>query len=137
MEARPRAVTREALLALPASYFDAIEAMDLERVVSHFAEDATYIMQTSGRVLRDAREIRQMFADAFAAEKTVRHQIINLLVEESVRKIATEQTCAGEYVDGTPIAMHNCNLFDVGLDGRFTRVINWSSPRQLAACHGA
>ncbi len=47
------------------------------------------------------------------------------MVEPEAGKVATEQSYIGELKDGTRNDMHNCNFFDVGADGRFTRVIIW------------
>ena len=75
--------------------------------------------------LRTADEIRRMFADFFAASNTIRHEILNIVVEEAAGKVATEQSYVGELKDGTVNDMHNCNFFDFDADGRFKRVIIW------------
>ena len=45
--------------------------------------------------------------------------------EPEAGKVATEQSYIGELNDGTRNDMHNCNFFDIGPDGKFTRVIIW------------
>jgi uncharacterized protein (TIGR02246 family) len=118
-------LTRDALAALPASYFRAVDAQDLDAVLSHFAEDATLTVQTDHVTFNGAAEIRRMFGDFLAGSKSIFHEIKNIVVEEETAKVATEQSYVGELVDGSRNDMHNCNFFDVGPDGRFTRVIIW------------
>ena len=123
--------TREALATAPQTYFDAVDAMDVDGVLAHFADDATLTVQTDHTTFSGAVEIRRMFTDFFAASSTIRHKILNIVVEESAGKVATEQSYIGELKDGTVNDMHNCNFFDFDDDGRFKRVIIWmagSSP---------
>jgi uncharacterized protein (TIGR02246 family) len=118
-------LTREQLTALPDSYFKAVDAQDIDAVVSHFAEDATLTVQTDHVTFDGASEIRRMFTDFFAGSNSIFHEIKNIVVEEAAAKVATEQSYIGELTDGSRNGMHNCNFFDVGADGRFTRVIIW------------
>ena len=41
MAKRPAAWTYEALAKAPVTYFEAVDAMDVDRILAHFAEDAT------------------------------------------------------------------------------------------------
>ena len=66
-----------------------------------------------------------MFTDFVGSSSSIFHEIRNIVVEEAAGKVATEQGYIGELTDGTRNDMHNCNFFDVGPDGRFTRVIIW------------
>jgi ketosteroid isomerase-like protein len=118
-------LTREQLAALPASYFKAVDAQDIDAVVSHFAQDATLTVQTDHVTFDGASEIRRMFTDFFASSNSIFHEIKNIVIEEAAGKVATEQSYIGELTDGSRNDMHNCNFFDVGADGRFTRVIIW------------
>ena len=117
--------TREALVAAPQTYFDAVDAMDLDGVLSHFADDATLTVQTDHVTFAGADEIRRMFADFFGASATIRHEIRNIVVEEAAGKVATEQGYSGELKDGSQNDMHNCNFFDFDAEGKFKRVIIW------------
>ena len=119
------ALTREALAALPASYFKAVDAQDPDAVVSHFAQDATLTVQTDHVTFTGNDEIRRMFSDFFANSDSIFHEIKNIVIEEPTAKVATEQCYIGELTDGSRNDMHNCNFFDVGDDGKFTRVIIW------------
>ena len=118
-------LSREHLAALPDSYFKAVDAMDVDAILSHFAEDATLTVQTDHVTFTGAEEIRRMFTDFTGASVSIFHELKNIVVEPEVGKVATEQSYIGELTDGTRNDMHNCNFFDVGADGRFTRVIIW------------
>ena len=118
-------LTREALAAAPQTYFDAVDAMDVDGVLAHFAADATLTVQTDHVTFTGAEEIRRMFTDFFDASVTIRHEIRNIVVEEGARKVATEQGYMGELKDGSQNDMHNCNFFDFDAEGKFRRVIIW------------
>ena len=118
-------LTREQLAAIPDSYFKAVDAQDVDAIVSHFADDATLIVQTDHAVFEGAAEIRRMFSDFCDNSVSIFHEIKNIVVEPSLGKIATEQSYIGELTDGTKNDMHNCNFFDVDADGKFSRVIIW------------
>jgi len=117
--------TRESLAALPDSYFKAVDAMDVDAVLAHFADDATLTVQTDHATFAGAEEIRRMFTEFFASSASIFHEIRNIVVEPDAAKVATEQGYIGTLNDGTKNDMHNCNFFDVGPDGKFTRVIIW------------
>ena len=118
-------LTREALAAAPQTYFDAVDAMDVDGVLAHFADDATLTVQTDHTTFTGADEIRRMFTDFFDASVSIRHEIRNIVVEEDRAKVSTEQGYIGELKDGSQNDMHNCNFFDFDADGRFKRVIIW------------
>jgi uncharacterized protein (TIGR02246 family) len=117
--------TREALAAAPRTYFDAVDAMDVDAVLAHFAEDATLTVQTDHQTFAGAEEIRRMFTDFFDASVTIRHEMRNIVVEEQAGKVATEQGYIGELKDGNKNDMHNCNFFTFDEAGKFARVIIW------------
>ena len=118
-------LTREQLAALPESYFKAVDAKDVDAILSHFADDATLTVQTDQAVFQGADEIRRMFTDFCANSVSIFHELKNVVVEPAAGKIATEQSYIGELLDGTKNDMHNCNFFDVNADGEFSRVIIW------------
>jgi hypothetical protein len=66
MATTPATWSREALAAAPQSYFDAVDAMDVDAVLAHFADDATLTVQTDHVTFDGAAEIRRMFTDFFA-----------------------------------------------------------------------
>ncbi len=125
MSTTAAAWTREALAAAPQTYFDAVDAMDADGVLAHFADDATLTVQTDHTTFAGAEEIRRMFTDFFGASVFIRHELRNVVVEEATGKVATEQGYIGELKDGSKNDMHNCNFFDFDADGKFKRVIIW------------
>ena len=118
-------LTREQLAALPDSYFKAVDAKDVDAIMSHFADDATLTVQTDHAVFEGAAEIRRMFDDFCGNSVSIFHEVKNIVVEPGAGKVATEQSYIGELSDGTKNDMHNCNFFDINADGQFTRVIIW------------
>ena len=118
-------LSREQLAALPDSYFKAVDAKDVDAIMSHFADDATLTVQTDHAVFQGAAEIRRMFDDFCGNSVSIYHEVKNIVIEPDAGKVATEQSYIGELSDGTKNDMHNCNFFDVDAEGRFTRVIIW------------
>ena len=125
MATQTQGLTRDQLAALPASYFKAVDAQDVDAIVAHFADDATLTVQTDHVTFNGAGEIRRMFTDFVENSASIFHEIRNIVIEEAAGKVATEQGYIGELTDGSRNDMHNCNFFDVGPDGKFTRVIIW------------
>ncbi len=117
--------TYEALAAAPQTYFDAVDAQDVEAIVSHFADDATLTIQTANVTHNGKDEIRRMFTDFTENSVFIEHQIHNMVVEAEKGKVSTEQDYRGELNDGTKNDMYNCNFFDFDEDGKFKRVIIW------------
>ena len=118
-------LTREQLAALPDSYFKAVDAKDVDAIMSHFADDATLTVQTDHAVFQGAAEIRRMFDDFCGNSVSIFHEVKNIVIEPDAGKVATEQSYIGELSAGTKNDMHNCNFFDINADGQFTRVIIW------------
>lgn len=117
--------TYEALAAAPQTYFDAVDAQDVEGIVSHFADDATLTIQTANVTHNGKDEIRRMFTDFTENSVFIEHQIHNMVVEADKGKVSTEQDYRGELNDGTKNDMYNCNFFDFDENGKFKRVIIW------------
>jgi ketosteroid isomerase-like protein len=114
-----------ALAKAPQTYFDAVDAQDVEGIVSHFADDATLTIQTANVTHNGKDEIRRMFTDFTENSVFIEHQIHNMVVEADKGKVSTEQDYRGELNDGTKNDMYNCNFFDFDEDGKFKRVIIW------------
>jgi ketosteroid isomerase-like protein len=114
---------RDQLAAIPTSYFRAVDAYDLPAVLEHFAADATLTVQTAGVTFSGHDEIGRMFVGFFADWESMVHEITNIVVDPAGSKVSTEQVVDLNR-NGTT-KMHNCNFFDVGPDGKFTRVIIW------------
>ena len=114
---------RSQLAELPASYFRAVDSLDPDAVLAHFAEDATLTVQTAHVTFSGTAEIRRMFVDFFADWESMVHNISNLVVDDANGKVATEQIVDLNGENST--TMHNCNFFDVNDEGKFSRVIIW------------
>ena len=114
---------REQLAAIPASYFRAVDASDLDGVLAHFADNATLTVQTAGVTFSGHEEIGRMFVDFFNDWDSMVHNITNIVVDPAGSKVATEQLVDLNR-NGTA-KMHNCNFFDIDADGKFSRVIIW------------
>jgi ketosteroid isomerase-like protein len=114
---------RDQLAAIPASYFGAVDAKDVPAVLTHFAEDATLTVQTAGVTFSGHDEIGRMFVDFFGDWDSMVHEITNIVVDPAGSKVSTEQLVDLNR-NGTT-KMHNCNFFDVGADGKLSRVIIW------------
>ena len=125
MATQTQPLTRDQLAALPDSYFKAVDAKDVDAILSHFADDAIDDRADANTPWYGADEIRRMFTDFCDGSVSIFHEIKNIVVEPEARKIATEQSYIGELIDGTKNDMHNCNFFDVDADGKFTRMIIW------------
>ena len=123
MATQTQPLTRDELASVPNSYFKAVDASDLPAVLAHFAEDATLTVQTAGVTFSGHDEIGRMFVDFFGDWDSMVHTISNIVVDTAASKVSTEQLVDLNR-NGTT-KMHNCNFFDVGPDGRFTRVIIW------------
>jgi hypothetical protein len=108
---------------IPASYFRAVDAYDLPAVLAHFTEDATLTVQSARVTFSGHEEIGRMFTDFFNDWDSMVHEITNIVVDPIGSRVSTEQLVDLKR-NGTT-KMHNCNFFDVGSDGRFTRVIIW------------
>lgn len=122
----PTTSTYSDLAALSHAYFKAVDAKDIDALVSLFSPDATLIVQSDNLTYRGV-EIRSMFTAFVNNSKTLLHEIKSLVIDPVTRRIATEQRYVGELKDGTRNDMYNCNFFDVDPDGKFTRVIIWMS----------
>src|SRR5262249_53406405 len=105
------------------SYFQAVDSLDPDAVLAHFADDATLTVQTARVTFTGAAEIRRMFVDFFADWDSMVHNITNLVVDETNGKVSTEQVVDlnGENATKT----HTCNFFDVNEENKFPRVIIW------------
>ena len=107
----------------PLSYFKAVDALDPDAVLAHFADDATLTVQTAHVTFTGAEEIRRMFVDFFAEWESMVHTVTNLVVDVEAGTVATEQHV--DLIAGATTAMHNCNFFTVNDAGQFSRVIIW------------
>ena len=123
--ATQQGLSREVLASIPATYFKAVDDMDVDAIVSHFAEDAVMTVQTDHVTFSGHDEIRKMFTDFTNGSVSIFHEIKNNVIEPEARKVATEQSYIGELKDGPKNDMHNCNFFDINAEGKIQRMIIW------------
>ncbi|KAE8149073.1 NTF2-like protein [Aspergillus avenaceus] len=123
--ATPQSMTRDQLASLAKSYFQAVDANDVDLVLSHFAPDATLTVQTDHVTFTGLDELRQMFSGFITNSKQMLHEVKSIVADEKTGKVATQQYFTGESLEGTQSEMLNCNFFDVNADGKFSRVVIW------------
>ena len=118
-------LTRAHLKQAPWAYFAAVDAKDLDRSLSFFADDATFTIQSAGVIFTGREEIAGMFRGFFGDYQTISHNITNIVIDETAGKSATEQTCPHVKLDGSPDTLTTCNFFTFAPNGTFQRVIIW------------
>ena len=102
---------RAELASVPHSYFAAVDRLDVDDVLSHFADDATLTVQTDGVTFTGADEIRRMFTDFFASWDAMVHEITNLVVDDAEtghHRLRTDGSVADrriEVVDGLVVEL--------------------------------
>lgn len=119
------ALTRNQLAQLPYAYFAAVDAKDLDASLAYFADDATFTIQSAHTTYAGKDEIAGMFRGFFADFSKIVHNPRNITVDDAAQRVASEQVCPHVANDGTVVALTTVNLYDVGPDGRFTRVMLW------------
>ena len=124
-QTQDQGLSYHALSSLPQRFFSAVDRKDLDALIALFAPDATLTVQTDHVTLRGAAAIRDMFARFMDSSVSMSHEVTGVVVDAKSRRVATEQRYSGTLADGTTNDMCNCNFFDVGPDGRFTRVVIW------------
>jgi ketosteroid isomerase-like protein len=116
-------VTREELLdAVLTRYFEAMDRGDVDTVTGCFADDAVLITENRMRV--EGKPAIREFFELLSQYTGMTHEVTNVVVDVEAGKVA----CELHYVnprEERPLDMLNCNFFDVGPDGRFTRVKFW------------
>ena len=112
MATQTQPLTRDQLAALPDSYFKAVDAKDVDAILSHFADDAVMTVQTANASWNGADEIRRMFTDFCDGSVSIFHEIKNIVVEPEAGKVATEQSYIGELVARQRLGLrgHECLL---------------------------
>ena len=120
----------------PLPYFKAVDALDPDAVLAHFADDATLTVQTAHVTFTGAEEIRRMFVDFFAEWESMVHTVTNLVVDveaEPLRPSRTSTWSQGHDRDAHLQLLHRerrrAVLARDHLDGRGepTHVIRWPS----------
>ena len=123
MSEQATATPARAIGEKPLAYFKAVDSLDPDAVLAHFADDATLTVQTAHVTFTGTDEIRRMFVDFFADWESMVHNVTHLVVDAEAGTVATEQLV--DLVAGETTVMHNCNFFTLNEAGQFSRVIIW------------
>ena len=115
----------DSLSAAVRGYFAEVDALDVEATLAYFADDATMTIQTANVTHTGKDGIRRMLTDFYGHSNSIRHELLNVVVEADKGKVATEQNFMSETTDGDHLDMHNCSFYDFNERGEFTRVIIW------------
>jgi len=107
-------------------YFKAMDTGDVEGTIACFAPDATLTWETNDLVLTGHGEIRAFFTEFIAGTNMRLHEVRNAVVDTEKATCAVEIRYRSDIKDGPDVDMANCNFFDFGPDGKFTRVRFWS-----------
>ena len=108
------------------TYFAALDRGDVETAVSCFEDTATLICETDGTRLDGKEAIRAFLQQITDESQGMNHEVTNLVVDMQNRRCAAELHYSDQLTTGTELDMDNCNFFDFGTDGRFTRVRFWT-----------
>ena len=123
MATTTEAAERDRLAGIPTSYFSAVDSLDVDAVLEHFAEDATLTVQSARADLLGPRGDR-----AHVQGLLRRLGLDGSRDHEHRRRARRRQGRDRKHVDlvrdGTT-KTHNCNFFDVNPEGKFSRVIIW------------
>ena len=125
MEDIPVSGAREMLGKRATSYLAALDRLDLDDVLSFFADDALLSVRTGELTVRGAEEIRELWQSFFHSHVAMEHRVTRILVDEAVRTVVTEQEFTGTLVDGAAEERTSIYVFEFGADGRFTDVSVW------------
>ncbi|MDA0367594.1 MAG: nuclear transport factor 2 family protein [Proteobacteria bacterium] len=112
--------------AVVRGYFGAMDSGDVDGTVACFAPDATLTWESNNVRLTGHDELRPFFAELCAGTNAMAHEVTNFVVDTDKGTCAVEIIYRNERTDGTLADMANCNFFDFGADGKFTRVRFWS-----------
>ncbi|PWY77268.1 hypothetical protein BO94DRAFT_538134, partial [Aspergillus sclerotioniger CBS 115572] len=118
-------VTYTSLSTTTKTYFHSIDTHDLSTTISLFSPTATFTITTSRTTFTRQSEIHSMLSDFISRSKTMEHRVLNMVVDERERKVATQQRYTGEMKDGDILDMINCNFFEFDEEGRIVEVRVW------------
>ena len=118
-------LTRNELAQLPYAYFAAVDAKDLDASLAYFSDSGTFTIQSAHTTYTGKAEIAGLFRGFFADFAKIVHNPVNITVDEVAQRVASEQVCPHVANDGTVVRLTTVNLYEVGPDGRFERVMLW------------
>ena len=116
---------REVLAERATSYLAALDRLDLDDVLSFFADDAVLSVRTAELTVRGTDEIREMWQSFFCSHLAMEHRVTRVVVDEAARTVVTEQEFTGKLVDGDTEERTSIYVFEFDAHGRFTDVSVW------------
>jgi len=111
-------LSRAGMIGLMQSYFDRVDAHDLEGVLALLTEDCLVRIETAGleHAGRD-QGVRGMFARLFAAYPAIRHEPFAWVVDEEAERIACQLRVVNTAPDGVAHHKRNSSFYHLR-DGR-------------------
>ena len=103
-------------------YFATVDRKDLAAVLEAFAADATLCVQTANQTFegRDTG-IRGMYEGFFEAYAGVSHDDIEIVVDESLQRVAAQFVAVRTTHEGGEERAKNCNFFHFA-DGKIAKL---------------
>lgn len=108
-------------IALVERYFAAVDAQDLQEVLSTLSHDCVFTVETHRVGLRGHAEISGMFRRLWAQHRSVSHGAFVHVPDPAAGRIASRFKVVNVALDGREHHKSNCNFFEVA-GGKFTRV---------------
>jgi ketosteroid isomerase-like protein len=127
---------REALAERATSYLAALDRLELDSVVSFFAEDAVLDVRTGELTVHGSDEIRELWQSFFRSHSRMEHRVTRIIVDEVQRIVVTEQEFTGTLVGGATEERTSVYLFQFGADTRFADVSVWIDRETPARASG-
>ena len=122
-DARAPAVTPELMRAISAAF----NSRDVDRIVSHFAEDATFYLargpETVGRTLKGKAVIRETLAKRFAQIPDMRWDHKEYIIAGN-RGISV-WTVKGKGADGEALEYQGCDIYEFRGDKILNKDTYW------------
>ena len=114
-------MTDDEMIDLVRKYFGAVDAGDLDTVLSTLSLDCKFTVETHGVELNGHHELRGMFERLWKNHAAMVHDQMTFVPNAAVGRIAAQFRVVNTEHDGSTTYKSNCNFFDVDY-GRFSRV---------------
>ena len=118
-------MNEQELAAAVQRYFDTMDAGDAEGTAQLFADDGVLECASTGMHLQGHEELRSFFQSLADNTNGMTHAPTNVVVDTEAGKASCELTYTNDRKARPFYETENCNFFDFGPDGRFTRVRFW------------
>jgi ketosteroid isomerase-like protein len=103
---------------LLSNYFDAMEAKDLDRLGSFYADDITQTFANAATLVGRQALLNRM-EDLLARVRSLAHRVTNVWEEEEGRVAIFEVVSVWHLHDGSTVEINACSIFTVA-NGKFT-----------------